>query len=844
MSSTTQPKPDLKEDCVTDVGPTRRLSRRDFLSVAALTTGAMPSLLLAKETDAPPQRLGSAVPSACERVTTYATINRESWASILADNPAQYAPPLTVHLPIQPVHSPDFIHVDSALNVCRRRMIPKLSTSDPASWKAVRSLETFVVQFAVDDPPLVPDFRATQLSLAEGKYPLAHASYVLCDFLYEFDYFCCPLDERQSLLWIGVSVTNDADAPQRAQVRAKVNFQMESRIFDPHYVPFYWDATKWLSCDKVQLKENAICRDSTPIGRTIPGDWTLEWEANKEFDAKRLPPYFNGGPEYRVAPSMQLASVQDAMQFSAELRPGEQKRFWIALQTDYEGATAEDQEQLMRADPQAGRAAALNHFQSQFTREHAQLVFPSENWDRIFTGLQLSTLQLLVQFSGEKSLMPTQGGSSERFFVWVWEAMFMLRPMLRLGFFEPVRRSLDFIFDLQDAGCPPQGELTATAGAIGTTGPKWLNTTGSALVLATDYYRYSRNAEFLKAYLPKILKAMNWIVGELRATRKLNPDGSRPLHYGLMPFGCATDGDIGRIVAFTDAFTFWGLKKSVALLEQTQPTLAPEFRRELDLYRADLARAIEGLTRPDGYIERKILTGKEPSIEPGFERICGAINLALTGALDVHSDRFRRFVTCFEEKLMDGFFTGRMTRDIAYMGIGEFAWHHAYLRLGEWKKAFAANRINLRYGMTQDTFQVQERFSRTHANFTPWQPNGSGNGRMLEMMLNCLYFEHDDRVTLLGGVPWTWLRRNNVTRLAGLYTQRGRLDLEATMVDAQHCRLVLSVAAPGVLPMKLRLPDHFEVCKADPAPARKTKQELELKGQSKKLVLLLREVVC
>lgn len=42
---------------------------------------------------------------------------------------------------------------------------------------------------------------------------------------------------------------------------------------------------------------------------------------------------------------------------------------------------------------------------------------------------------------------------------------------------------------------------------------------------------------------------MGWTVGELRATRKLNPDGSRPLHYGLMPFGCATDGDIGRIVA-------------------------------------------------------------------------------------------------------------------------------------------------------------------------------------------------------------------------------------------------------------------------------------------------------
>ncbi|MFA7003529.1 MAG: hypothetical protein WC429_05780 [Verrucomicrobiia bacterium] len=841
MNSATQPDSESENACATHGGPTRRLSRRDFFSAAALGAGAMPALLSAKEPEATARTLNATAPGAHEKATTYATLNRESWASVLADKGEGYTPPLTVHLPIQPVFQRDFVHVDCALNVCRRRVLPKLSTGDPASWKAARTLETFVVQFAVDDPPLVPDFRATQLSLAEGKYPLAHASYFICDLLYEFDYFCCPLDERQSVLWIGVSVRNDADAARRAHVRAKVNFQMESRIFDPHYVPFYWDATKWLPCDKVQLKDNAICRDAAPIGRTIPGDWMLEWEAKKEFDAKRLPRYFNPGPEYRVAPSMRLASVQDVMHFSAELRAGEQKRFWIALLTDFEGATVEDRERLMRADPQAGRAAALKHFQSQFSHEHAQLVFPNESWDRIFTELQLSTLQLLVQFPGEKSLMPTQGGSSERFFVWVWEAMFMLLPMLRLGHFEPVRRSLEFIFSLQDGGHPPEGELTTTAGAIGTTGPKWLNTTGSALALATDYYLYSRDEEFLKAYLPKMLKAMNWIVGELRATRKLNPDGSRPLYYGLMPFGCATDGDIGRIVAVTDAFTFWGLEKAVTLLEQTRHAQAAEFRRELDMYRADLTRAIEGMTRPDGYIERKILTGKEKRIEPGFERICSAIILAYIGALDVRSDHFRRFVAYFEEKLMDGFFTGRMTADIAYMGVGEFSWHHAYLRQGEWKKAFAANRINLRYGMTQDTFQVQERFSRTHANFTPWQPNGSGNGRMLEMMLNSLYFEHDGRVTLLGGVPFLWLANNGVTALQNLRTTRGSVSLEARMLDRQRCRLTVRASDRGVLPRLIQVPDHFVVSDVSPRALTKGRGLLQISGDAQELRFVLRE---
>jgi hypothetical protein len=255
----------------------------------------------------------------------------------------------------------------------------------------------------------------------------------------------------------------------------------------------------------------------------------------------------------------------------------------------------------------------------------------------------------------------------------------------------------------------------------------------------------------------------------------------------------------------------------------------------------DLTRAIDGLTRPDGFIERKILTGRETRIEAGFERICSAIHLAYTGILDTRSDRFQRFVAFFEEKLMDGFFTGRMTADIAYMGVGEFAWHHTYLRLGEWKKAFAANRINLRYGMTPDTFQVQERFSRSHANFTPWQPNGSGNGRMLEMMLNSLYFEHDGMVTLLGGVPFLWLQSNGITRLQNLYTTRGTVLLETRMLDRHRCALVVRASDSGVLPRLVQVPDHFLLSEVSPHAVRQDRGVLQFAGDTGEIRLVLRQ---
>ena len=54
----------------------------------------------------------------------YEQIAGNSWAEIL-DAQTFYAhpTPLRVHLPMQPYHSRDLVHLDAALNVCRRRVL-------------------------------------------------------------------------------------------------------------------------------------------------------------------------------------------------------------------------------------------------------------------------------------------------------------------------------------------------------------------------------------------------------------------------------------------------------------------------------------------------------------------------------------------------------------------------------------------------------------------------------------------------------------------------------------------------------------------------------------------------
>lgn len=773
---------------------------------------------------------------------SYANINSKSWDQILTENTFQWRPPYTVHLPIQPVHSPNFIYIDAALNATRRRVPENVSLLVKESFPKARSQETFAVHFAFDNPAFIPDFKQSVLSLEENKYPVVTADYFAWDIDYQIEYSCSPIDEEQSLLWMQITVRNESEKSRDVDVWVKINFQKEDQLFTWHYTPFNWDASNWIPSNRVTLEGETILKDKTIIGKVVPGTMDIEWVEEKYFKDQKYNEKFGGHTPYFVTPSMQLKYVENVIHAQSELKPGEDKTFSIALLTNDSKLTSKQLALLDKSSAKGNKEKALTDFKSQFTKENTELHFPVNNWQDIFTQIQTSALQLMVQYPDKTNLMPTQGGSTERFFVWVWEAVHMLRPMLRTGHFEPILKSLDYIFSLQDAGCPPEGRFTTTEGSIGTTGPKWMCTTGSALALASDYYIYSNDEEFLNQYLPKILKASQWIIGEVKATRKLNPDGTRPLYYGLMPFGWATDEDVGYVVSMTDGYTFWGLEKTVELLEQIKHEDAAMFRKELELYRTDIGIAVKGLTQPNGFIERKILTDdKETKILSKFENVVSSAMLGYCGAVEPDSEIFQNFIKYYEENRALGYFMGSMDREIAYIGTAEYIWQQIYLSLGEWKKAFAATQINLKYGMTQDTYQVQERYSRRNPAFTPWQPNGSGNGRMLDMMLNSLYFESEKGVTLLAAIPFSWLQANKVIELKNLYTKTGRVNLKVKAISHQTCEVVLTSLDGNALPQLLRFPEYLNAVTEIPSIINEGEGFFRLTDQIEKAVFTVSE---
>lgn len=723
---------------------------------------------------------------------TFYNLENKSWQEVIQLNEREWPAPYSVHLPLHPPHAQTFIYMDCALNAYTLPVPSKIQRGMDNLQNVLGDIESMLVQFAFDQIPFIPDFRFSTIELMDGRFPIVKASYFAWDLLYEIEYFSSRIDDKQNALWVKVSVSNESLEPREAHVRAKVNFQKERKIFDYHYVSFYWDKDKWLKDNSVSLEADGIYRNEKIIGFVKENNFAMEWEDSFNFKDEDYNKRFICATPYFVQPSMRLKHAENLLHFHGELAPGKKKSFTLALLTVPEEINEVHSVTLKNTKHEDAKKCILDEFKAIIdSPERAQLHLAQDNIDKAFTAIQIMNQQMLIDFDDTIGLQPCQGGSSERFYVWVWEAMCMLRPMLQLGHFAEVKKTIDFIFSLQDGGCPPEGKFNSLEGAVGTTGPRWMNVTGAALTLAADYYNYSHDKEFLEKYLPKMLRGAAWIIGEIKATRKLNPDGSRSPVYGLMPFGHATDGDIGYIVAFSDAYSYYGLENILKLLTKTNHPHYEELKKELKQYKEDLDIAVDYMQQDSGYIDRKvILDPTKGKVAHKFNNTCSFTNMCYTNIISPDDERALKHIEYCEKHTHAGFFAGKMDRNIVYIGNPEHTWQNTYLRLGEWKKAFSLLQTNLKYGMSCDAFLVQERFSKTDPAFTPWQPNSSGNGRMLEMICNQFYFEYEDSkfgfvTTFLAAMPPSWFEIDTEILLKGFYTTQGRISIEVTNKNLQ-----------------------------------------------------------
>ena len=716
----------------------------------------------------------------------YQEAAQANWLELEREGYHRGVKPRSVHFPLNQPFGTGLIYCDCAFNVYWLPVPPDMSIRDISSRQIRESIRLQMLSFAFDEPAFIPDFRLSLWNRIGGRYPQAHGEYHAWLLQYDLEY---ALDPDSGAVYVRVSVTNNDDVPRKAVVRCLQSRPQEQKIWDYHYRPFRWDAERFAKLDPDEIRPEVMENAGFAVEKDSSGSFAEE-EYNRSFGCSR---------PYIAAPEMQLRNGSGLMKFSRELPPGEKAAFTLAVR--FENSRKPAAEKSFDAVAEAGR----KYWDSLLGCCRAE--FGSREETDIFYALQWNSLQLLLELDSPtlgKICQPSQGGTSERFYVWVWEAMQCLRPMLKMGYFVPVRRVLEFFFLLQDGGCPPDGRFQSLEGAVGTTGPRWANATGSALLLACDYALLADDAEdFLREFLPKMTRAARWILNEVKATQKFNPDGSKALGYGVMPFARATDGDEGYIIASTDCWNFAGVEAFAALLKKIGSPDSETVASEVAECRRNLSDAIDSVRREDGFIDRKLTN--EGRIARVFTICSGAIKFLETGFGDPNEERFRKLIEYYEKNCFQDRFCGPLFDRIHYIGNSEQTMFASYLRSRQWKKAFLAQSTFRSCGMTPDLYLLQERYSELDDSFTPWQPNASNNGRYLTMMIRRLYLENgSSEIILLGGVEPSGLLNGKKWSLRQLHTARGKVDL--VLADGEF-KLVREQPFPAG--MRFVLPDYM-----------------------------------
>ena len=719
---------------------------------------------------------------------------------------------MSVHYPVHPPHSRDMIHVEPSFVVCRRRNFPNLVAGNKESKDFVSQIKTLVAQFAFDDPPFIPDAKQTKVTNCSVDGPLPVLEYRAWNLKYSLHCACQAIDSRQNLIAMQCEVKNEGKTKRKAFVTLKFNICKEKDIFEYHYVHYYWNADKWLSQPNLSFENNYIAVDGTRFARVIPSGFELGFESSVSSNTSAFNQAFNCSDPYWIEPQLRVVNTDNVLRFSADIEPGQSKNFTVLMLSDEKNITTLQMEALSISDFSTVCSNTLSSYKEE-TFGKTSIICPYGDFDDIIKSQQFQVLQLMIDVGdGEPGLKPTQGGTSERFYVWIWEAMHMLKPMLRMGYFELVKKALDNIFYLQDAGCPPEGEFQTTVGSVGTTGPKWANSTGAALDLAASYYLYSKDNTFLEEFMPKLIKAADWIVGEIKATRRIESNGQKAFNWGLMPYARATDGDRGYVVAKTDVISLLGLECFVDVLEKTGHPDAEKYRKEAAEYRSAIKAVIPLMTRENGFIERH-LPVPDQDIRGKFTGVGGGLNMAYANLLS--DEQLKKYFDVIENEVADNFALFPMEADIVYTTSNEHIAQIIYLRSGQWKKAFATLRMCQCCALAKYTWLVSERFSKINNAYTPWQPNGSGSGRMIDMILNSICFElNEDELLFFGCMPYEILQKNGLTQLEMLHTQKGKLSLIAEAFD-NSVEMKLSFENISAIPEFIKFPSHMQVSSSD-----------------------------
>ena len=364
-----------------------------------------------------------------------------------------------------------------------------------------------------------------------------------------------------------------------------------------------------------------------------------------------------------------------------------------------------------------------------------------ERYLGIYRHAVIQCTQMIARYEGKDSISVRQGDIAR--FVWPYEGAQVLVNLERAGITEYSADAYKGYFDrwLVKEGAD-KGKIGSHAG--------WENFTGSVIWGLSEHLKNVDSQEEFEYFLPYLVMMRDWIERRRQEPREEGYDR-------IFPCGKGSDwSEQGQFWTFTDSHNCMALR---SMCEALQKYGSEEYEATKAMY-DDYSEVIEdvrdllfrGHEEDEYYILPHMLGIPFEDSENYSYYTDGAPYLLYTGYIEPGSEIMKKMEAFFRIRgQFEKGLTGRMTScasmwDEAYFGgygdvwytmQSETYWIKAWCECGERDKAKETLDACLYYGMTEENI-VAERYCSINPWYNPWQPNGSGSSRVIEIMQ--LYF--------------------------------------------------------------------------------------------------------
>lgn len=566
-----------------------------------------------------------------------------------------------------------------------------------------------------------------------------------------------------------------------------------------NYSPFLGSASRWMEPPmQVRIENDAVTLDDRALlvyRSNMPA--TLEFLEN-----------CNTGTTDPLMP----ASLNNCLRWKLDLQPGQTCTLDLIASGSSNLPPLEELDQMRQLTFDAALFRAEAYWDKGL-EPGMKLTTPEPRLNDIYRHLILSCLGNVTKDPDRTWHIPYQFPGWDG--VWPWECAHMVDALCSVGFHREMEPTLRYFTERQtglgqyeEPGRGPEGDVKSTYGCYtGNFLLRWMNETGSILWALASKYTYSGDADWLLQNKESILAAWDWIQGERARTRRFTEYGEKVLHYGLLPRGRVHDWNDWHHFFFSDVFSWKGMDATAAAFRQAGFPEADRLTAEVHEYRQCLLDAVERAQFPDpetGLLFVPNLTNYQQGERGGLWWADGPSCMFATGLLDAAKDpRFDAMFQYLERTwgtLMG--LTNRMdepkelgkNNPFWYVNSSERGYFQNFLARGEVEKALLVFYSNLVYGMSNDCYQTVERIHVSDANYAPFQPNASGNGRLIDMFRRMVIDDQEpELVWLLRGCPRRWFAPGESILVEDAPTRTGTMDIQ---VKSEMNRVVVEIMAP------------------------------------------------